>query len=67
MDPVLWGSRVNLFLILFGQIKARACDWTVEDKGGRREGRRGEDRRREGERRWSRTTWPEETASSKGS
>jgi hypothetical protein len=25
---------VNLLPILTGQIKARACDWTVEGKGG---------------------------------
>jgi hypothetical protein len=42
---------VNLFPILTGQIKARACDWAVEGKGGtggfREWGKRGKERRKD--------------------
>ena len=51
---------------LTGQIKARACDWAVEGKGGAggfREERKG----KETEERWSRTTWPREATNNKGS
>lgn len=43
---------MNLLPILTGQIKARACDWAVDEKygaGSFREGKRG---RRKGIKRW---------------
>ena len=50
---------MNLLPILTGQIKARACDWAVEGKGGaggfkeeEKRVRHREDRRRQRKRRW---------------
>ena len=55
------------------QIKARACECTVEGKGGGGGFREGEERKEERkmeeeevEGRWSRTTWPGEAISNKG-
>ena len=42
---------MNLLPILTGQIKARACDWAVEGKGGAGGFREGE-RERKRKRRW---------------
>ena len=63
MDPVLRGFHVNLLPILTGQIKARACDWAVEGKGGAGGFRVGEERKERDK--WSRTTWPGESANCK--
>ena len=60
---------MSLLHILTGQIKARACDWAVEGKGGLEVIESGEGKKREEEEvegRWSRTTWSEEALSSKG-
>lgn len=60
---------MKLLPILTGKIKTRACDWTVEGKGGvggfREE--REKDRGEEVGGRWDRFTWPAEAASNKGS
>ena len=62
---------MNLFPILTGQIKARPCDWAMEEKGFKEWGKRGiggkKTEAEELEERWRRTTWPGEAASSKGS
>ena len=42
---------MNVLPILNGQIKTRACDWAVEEKGGAGGFREGEEREEERERR----------------
>lgn len=68
ITQVLRCYHVNLLSIFTGQIKARDCDWTEEEKGGmgglKKRGREGgEERKRK--KRWCRTMWPGEIASSK--
>ena len=72
-------SMQTLLPILTAQIKARVCDWAVEEKGGTGNFREGRGRRKKrnkiegwrekdggkGGGRWSRTTWPGGATSSK--
>jgi hypothetical protein len=77
VDHILRWFSVNLLPFLTGQIKARACVWAGEGKGGaggfreEREEGGGETRRQKKTQeeemggRWSRTTWPGGATSSR--
>ena len=57
---------MNLLPILTGQIKARACDWAVEGKGGAGGFREWEKRGKEGGRRQRKRRWKEDEAEPHG-
>jgi hypothetical protein len=58
---------VNLLPILTGQIKARACDWAVEEKGGAGDSREWVKRGKETGMKWRKKRWKKDGAEPHGS
>jgi hypothetical protein len=57
---------VNILPVLTSQVKATACDWSLEGKGGARGFRELEKSRDEGGRRQSKRMWKEDGAEPHG-